>query len=34
MRFLAPLLNAILDILTMPPPAPCCAGAVHWASFR
>ena len=34
MRFLITLLNAFRDILTVPPPAPCCAAAIRWASFR
>jgi hypothetical protein len=28
------LLRALKALLLTPPPAPCCASAIHWASFR
>ena len=28
------LIRTILDFLTTPPPAPCCASAIHWTNFR
>ncbi len=34
MRLVVSALKAIRDILTVPPPAPCCAAAIRWANFR
>ena len=31
---LATLLRALRYFFLTPPPAPCCASAIHWASFR
>jgi hypothetical protein len=34
MRNPATLFSRLLTILGERPPAPCCAAAIHWASFR
>ena len=28
------LLRALKELLLSPPPTPCCASAIYWASFR
>ncbi len=28
------ILTSPLEYLSAPPPAPCCAREIHWASFR
>jgi len=31
---IATLMRALRALLFTPPPAPCCASDIHWASFR
>jgi len=34
MRLLVKLLKAMWENFTAPPAVPCCASAIHWASFH
>ena len=34
MAALSKFLRALLNAVTVRPPTPCCASAIHWAGFR